>query len=99
MHILDFIPFIKHFHSFAYWFAFMAAMLETFIGIGLIIPGSTIIILLGGMAAEKKFDIGDLICFVVLGAIVGDTINYFLGKKFGDKISKKEDFFIKPSVL
>lgn len=99
MNIKDFIPIIKHFHSAGYWFAFFAAIAETFPAIGLLVPGSSIIVILGGLAAEKYFDVGDLIFFVVLGAIIGDNINYFLGRKFRSKLIKKKNFFIKPSLV
>lgn len=54
MHILDFIPFIKHFHSFAYWFAFMAAMLETFIGRFIPSLRETVLLIAGISNMEKK---------------------------------------------
>lgn len=99
MTILEVIPFIKHFHNAAYWFAFISALLESFVGIGLIIPGSTIILILGGLASEGYFDIGDLIFFVITGAILGNTINYYFGKKFKTKFKMKENFFIRPALL
>jgi len=79
------LPTIEHLQSGGYWIAFFAAFLETTIGIGLILPGSTIILFLGALSARGSLDVGDLILFAVLGAIVGDNINYFLGRKYFHK--------------
>ena len=72
------LPSIEHFRVGGYWIAFFAALLETTIGIGLILPGSTIILLLGALAARGYLDLGDLIWFSVLGAVIGDNVNYYL---------------------
>jgi len=80
-----------------YWIAFLVALLETIIGAGLIIPGSTIILFMGALAAKGYFDLGDLIWFAAIGAIIGDNINYFIGKKYGSKIFKNGFWFIKPA--
>lgn len=79
------LPSIEHFRMGGYWIAFFAALFETTIGIGLILPGSTIILLLGALSARGYLDVGDLIWFSVLGAIIGDNVNYSLGKKYGTK--------------
>ncbi len=83
--INNILPSIEHFHSVGYWIAFFAALLETTIGIGLILPGSTIILFLGALSARGYLDVGDLIWFSVLGAMIGDNVNYYLGRKYGAK--------------
>ena len=79
-HIL---PSIEHFHSLAYWIAFFAALFETTIGIGLLLPGSTIILFLGALSARGYLDVGGVIWVSVFGAIIGDNVNYYLGRKYG----------------
>ncbi|NIA09373.1 MAG: hypothetical protein GWP10_06510 [Nitrospiraceae bacterium] len=95
--IQSLLPTIGHLHVLGYWIALLAALLETTIGIGLLIPGSTIILFMGALAAKGYFDLGDLIWFAAIGAIIGDNINYFIGKKYGTKIFKKGFWFIKPA--
>lgn len=90
------LPAIEHFHTIGYWIALLATLLETTIGIGLIIPGSTIILFMGTLAAKGYFDLGDLLWFTTIGAILGDNINYFIGKKYGNKVFSKGFWFIKP---
>jgi len=77
------LPTLEHFTIWGYWIAFFAALLETTIVIGLILPGSTIVLLLGTLSARGYMDMGDLIWFAVSGAIIGDNINYYLGKTYG----------------
>lgn len=83
------LPSLEHFHLAGYWVAFFAALLETTVGVGLFLPGSTIILFLGALSARGYLDIGDLIWFAVVGAILGDNINYFLGKRYGARWIEK----------
>jgi len=95
-HIL---PSIEHVSAGGYWIAFFAALLETTFGIGLILPGSTIILFLGALSARGYLDIGDLIWFSVLGAIIGDNVNYYLGRKYGTKWLEKGFWFLKSNHI
>ena len=52
---------------------------------------------MGALAAKGYFDLGDLLWFATIGAILGDNINYFIGKKYGAKIFSKGFWFIKPA--
>jgi len=93
------LPTVQHFQMLGYWMALLAALLETAIGIGLILPGSTFILLLGALAAQGAFDFGDLVWFAVAGAVIGDNLNYYLGAKFGARWIKEGVWFLKPGHL
>ncbi len=98
--IIDMIlPAIQHVQMLGYWVAFFAALLETMIGIGLILPGSTLILFLGALSGRGYFDFGDLIWFAVMGAVIGDNVNYYLGKKYGARWVKDGVWFLKPEHL
>jgi membrane protein DedA with SNARE-associated domain/membrane-associated phospholipid phosphatase len=97
--INNILPSIEHFRIGGYWIAFFAALLETTIGIGLVLPGSTIILILGALSARGYLDVGDLIWFSVLGAVIGDNINYYLGGKYGAKWLKDGFWFLKAGHL
>ncbi len=88
---------IQNIGQWAYMLAFFAALLETIIGIGMVTPGSTIILFLGGYTAlTGNLDFFDLVFFAATGAIFGDNINYSLGKKFGEKWQKNGFWIVKP---
>jgi membrane protein DedA with SNARE-associated domain/membrane-associated phospholipid phosphatase len=93
------LPAIQHFQMLGYWIAFFTALLETTIGIGLILPGSTLILFLGALSGRGYFDFGDLLWFAVLGAVLGDNVNYFLGKRYGARWIKNGVWFLKPEHL
>lgn len=79
------LSFTDLFFSGGYWIAFLAALLDTTLGISLIIPGSFILFLLGILSATGHFDLHDLIWFSIVGAILSDSMNYYLGKYYGSQ--------------
>lgn len=90
---------ISEYSTIIYIIAFFSAFLETLVGIGMILPGSTVILLLGMASITGKFNIIYLIIYAVLGAILGDNLNYYIGKKLGKKWLKNGVWFIKKSHL
>ena len=88
------LPAIEHFGVLGYWVAFFAALSETIIGVGFLIPGSILIFLLGTMASDGYLDIGDLMWFAIVGAILGDNVNYYMGRKYGRKFAKNGFWFL-----
>jgi len=88
-------PTLSHFWFAGYWLAFFLAFLETVLVVGVFIPGSVLIIFLGAFAAKGFFEFDDLVWFAVVGALLGDNINYYIGRKFGAKILQKEIWMLK----
>ena len=86
--------------SLGYWIyliTFLLALSETIIGVGLITPGSTLLLGLGAISVTiDELPILNLIFFAMIGAVLGDNINYWLGKKFGEKWTKDGFWIIKP---
>ena len=93
------LPAIEHSHILGYWIVLFAALLETIVGIGLVLPGSTIILIMGTLAGKGYLNLDDLIWFAVIGAILGDNANYYLGKKYGLRLLQKGIPFLKPQHL
>lgn len=95
-HIVNSItPAVEHLRVLGYWIAFFSAMIETTLIAGLILPGSTIILFLGALSAYGYLDMGDLLWFAIAGAVIGDNINYFLGKRYGSQWTQKGVWFLK----
>lgn len=90
------LPSIEHFHLLGYWVAFLAAFLETALVVGLLLPGSTLLLLLGALSAAGYLDFGDLLWFAVAGAILGDNLNYWLGRRYGHQWIQEGVWFLKP---
>ncbi len=93
------IPYITHLGIFGYWIAAAATLLETILIIGLFVPGSTIVLIFGALSAAGYYDFWYLMVFTVTSAMLGDYINYRLGKKYGRSWFIEEKWFLKKSYL
>ena len=89
------LPAIEHLQGAAYWVAFFAALMETALVVGLLIPGSTLLLFLGALSANGHFDFITLLGFAVAGAIIGDNLNYWLGKRYGQRWMRNGIGFLK----
>ena len=77
-------PFIQHLSGWIYWIALLAALVETVLVIGLFLPGSSMLLLLGALAASPGGpSFLGILAFAVAGATLGDNINYSLGRRYG----------------
>jgi len=91
------LPTLEQFHQLAYWLAFFAALLETALAVGLLIPGSSFLLLLGALSASGALSFPTLVVFAVCGAILGDNLNYWLGRRYGHRWTRDGMWFFKPS--
>ena len=95
---------IEKYHNWVYVFLFLIIFAET----GLIIasflmpflPGDALIFTIGLLAQEGSLNIYLVIPLLIFAAILGDNLNYYMGKRFGEYIMNSEkDFFIKKKHL
>ena len=61
----------------------IVAYLESLVAVGLLMPGSTLIVLSGFLAYHGKADIVPLMAWSAVGALLGDITSYWLGARFG----------------
>ncbi len=66
-----------------YLVIFLGAMLESAAFLGLLVPGESLVLVAGFFAAQGLLDVGDLIVLVAIGAMLGDSIGYELGRRLG----------------
>jgi len=76
-----FLPRITEFGSLGYWIVFVLAILEALPFVGLFIPGSFLGIFLGFASARGYMSLPLCILFFAAGAIIGDAISYYIGRK------------------
>ena len=62
---------------------FMGAMLESAAFLGVVVPGESLVLVAGFIAAQGLLDLGDLVLVVAVGAACGDSIGYELGRRLG----------------
>ena len=64
----------------------LIAFMESLVAIGVIVPGSTIIVFTGFLALHGKEDIVTIMTVSMAGAFWGDFLSYWLGARFGPNI-------------
>lgn len=87
------IPNIQNLGVWGYWIFLLVASLESSTIVGIIIPGSAIVVLAGILCAQGFFDIGDMFWFVAMGAVLGDNISYYLGTHATQFFKKENKIF------
>ena len=68
------------FRDYGYYVVFFGILAENSMFLGLLIPGSIVLILAGLSAENGSINIWLVIAFAVAGALLGDTLSYFTGR-------------------
>ncbi len=101
-HLIDFILHIdKHLlviaESYGPWalaILFVIIFCETGLVVTPFLPGDSLLFAAGSLAAAGMFQIAALILILFAAAVLGDTLNYHLGKYLGPKVLRKQDSWI-----
>jgi len=88
---------IQNFGSWSYLILFAIVFAETGLVVTPFLPGDSLLFAAGAFAAKGAFDIWKLSGILIAAAIIGDSVNYAVGKAIGDKVFKdgKSRFFKK----
>ena len=78
---------IKNFGGWSYGILFLIVFVETGIVIFPFLPGDSLLFASGALAAMGAFKIALLFIIFFTAAVLGDTVNYHIGKKVGTTIS------------
>lgn len=106
MNIFDFIlhidqyltDFISNYGSLTYLIIFGIIFIETGLVIMPFLPGDSILFAAGALANTTELNIVVLLVVTIIAAILGDTVNFAIGRKFGHLIHHDgKTRFIKPS--
>jgi membrane-associated protein len=73
---------------------------ETGLAVGFFLPGDSLLVVCGLMAAGGKLNIWVMLVTLFLAAIIGDAVGYYSGKKVGQAIfNKPKSRFFNPKHL
>ena len=103
---MDIIPFLidfilhvdKHLQSFVasygawvYALLFLIVFVETGLGVMPFLPGDSLLFIVGALAGAGLISLPLAMGLLVLAAILGDQLNYTIGRYFGPKVFQWED--------
>ena len=90
---------IQRFGSGAYLILFLIVFCETGLVVTPFLPGDSLLFAAGTFAALGSFSLVPLILLLVAAAILGDTVNYWIGARIGERAFTGEIRFLKRSHL
>jgi membrane protein DedA with SNARE-associated domain len=95
----DIVDFIGRHASWAGPIMFGLAFGESFAFLSLLFPGTTIMIAAGAFIPGGTLDFWPLVIGCVTGAIAGDAISFWLGRRYGYLIARVWPFRRRPELL
>src|SRR5882724_2190479 len=72
----------------------LIVFIETGFFVGFFLPGDSLLVIAGVFAGNGNLNLAKLLLLVPLCAIVGDQIGYWIGRKAGQTLYRREDSFI-----
>ena len=92
------LPTLLHTVSYAGIFAILFA--ESGLLIGLFLPGDSLLITAGLLCAQGSLSVWGVIVAAVLGAVLGDTAGFWIGRRLGPAVFRRpESRFFKPAYV
>ncbi len=83
--------FLAEYDKLTYAILFLVIFVETGFIVMPLLPGDSLLFAVGLLASTTgKLDIGIVIPLLIFAALLGDNVNYFVGKKFSEFIKSRE---------
>lgn len=93
---------VEEYGTLTYVILFLIVFTETGLVIMPLLPGDSLLFAAGAIAANETtgLNVWLIIIIVIIAALLGDNVNYFIGKTFGGQIKKREKIlFLKREYL
>ncbi len=86
---------------YVYVILFAVIFVETGFVVMPFLPGDSLLFAVGALAAVGQLSLGIAIFLLIVAAVLGDSLNYYLGKKAGQSVFQRESsfFFNKKHLL
>lgn len=93
------LEFIKVHQNWAIAVMFITAFGESFAFVSILFPGTTLLIAAGTLVADGKLEFLPVMTGAIVGAVLGDTVSYWIGRRFGGAIARLWPFSRNPELL
>lgn len=90
---------IATFGSWSYVLVFLIIFCETGLVVIPFLPGDSLLFVLGALAASGSLNIHILWISLIVAAVLGNMLNYYIGSKMAHVIQKADQKLIKPAHL
>ena len=97
--INDMVHFIAMHSAWTFPVMFITAFGESFVLLSLLFPGTTIMIAAGLLVPSGTIPLVPLLAGGVSGAVLGDAVSWWLGKRYGYLLTQRRSFRIRPDLL
>jgi len=88
VHLEDF---VKQYGVWVYGFLFAIVFAETGLVVTPFLPGDSLLFAAGALAATGKLDVWLVVLLLVAAAVLGNTVNYSIGRFIGPRVFRAED--------
>ncbi len=76
----SFLPHLQDLGTAGYWLLLLATFGESFVLTGMFVPGTVLLVVMGGLVPQGFYDFRELAFFAIVGSIIGDAVSFELGK-------------------
>ncbi|KAB7623019.1 DedA family protein [Alkalilimnicola sp. S0819] len=94
--LLEWIRQHPHWAGFA---LFLIALTESLAAVGLFVPGAALMFGAGTLIAGGHMSLGSSIAWAIAGAVLGDSLSYWLGSHYGARLAGRWPFSRYPRLL
>src|SRR5262245_30048388 len=80
------LTFVQNYGALTYLILFFIILLETGLVVTPFLPGDSLIFTAGALSALHLLNFYGLLILLIIAASLGDSLNYFIGRKIGRKL-------------
>ncbi|MFO1386485.1 MAG: DedA family protein [Chitinivorax sp.] len=93
------IELVQAYGNWVYGILFLIVFCETGLVVMPLLPGDSLLFVAGALAAQGAMQVHGLAVMLMLAAILGDSLNYAIGKRFGHVIAGPNSRWVKQSHI
>ncbi|TGE34349.1 VTT domain-containing protein [Desulfosporosinus sp. Sb-LF] len=83
---------MQNYGTWAYLILFLIIFCETGLVVTPFLPGDSLLFVIGALGVTGTVDFKTVVVFLIIAAVGGNTLNYFIGKMIGHRILESTKF-------